>query len=300
MLPCGVGGAVIVAAWLVEAKQNVVENIAPVLTRVFTPLTIVMLLALLAGFAATRSIVDVDRNLLILMDLILVLVLGLLLYAISARDPQVPPDLFDRLQLLLVLSALAVDVLMLTAMLTRIAEFGVSPNKFVALGMNLVLLGTWPGRFGSGSHSSAVGAGSVRWNDGRPATCRCTAPGLRSWWWGCRRCSISREGRPLSALQALVQFGLHRHPRDVRHGLTRFRRDRIVDVGDQQVRGDVQCRASRKIIDRCGSALPSSRLTLRSMLEIWLRCTPDSSASCSWVRSRWVRNQRSRRPSARP
>ena len=38
------------------------------------------------------------------------------------------------------LSALAVDVLMLTAMLTRIAEFGVSPNKFVALGMNLVLL----------------------------------------------------------------------------------------------------------------------------------------------------------------
>ena len=59
----------------------------------FTPLTIVMLIALLAGFAATRSIVDVDRNLLILMDLILVLVLGLLLYAISARDPRVPPDL---------------------------------------------------------------------------------------------------------------------------------------------------------------------------------------------------------------
>ena len=26
VLPCGVGGAVIVAAWLVEAKQNVVEN----------------------------------------------------------------------------------------------------------------------------------------------------------------------------------------------------------------------------------------------------------------------------------
>ena len=91
VLPCGVGGAVIVAAWLVEAKQNVVENIAPVLTRVFTPLTIVMLLALLGGFAATRDFVDVDRNLLILMDLILVLVLGLLLYAISARDPQVPP-----------------------------------------------------------------------------------------------------------------------------------------------------------------------------------------------------------------
>lgn len=55
------------------------------------------------------------------MDFILVLVLGLLLYAISARDPLVQPNVFDRLQLVLVVSALAVDVLMLVAMLTRIA-----------------------------------------------------------------------------------------------------------------------------------------------------------------------------------
>lgn len=131
---------VLVAAWLVEAKQSVVENIAPVLTRVFTPLTTLMLVALLGAFAASGSVVDVDRTLLILMDVILVLVLGLLLYAISARDPQLRPDFFDRLQLLLVLSALAVDVLMLVAMLTRIAEFGSSANKITALGLNLVLL----------------------------------------------------------------------------------------------------------------------------------------------------------------
>ncbi|BCI55988.1 hypothetical protein NIIDNTM18_52660 [Mycolicibacterium litorale] len=140
VMPFGVAGAVVVAAWLVEAKQNVVENIAPVLTRVFTPLTILMLLVLLGAFATAGSVVGVDRNLLILMDLILVLVLGLLLYALSARDPLAPPDLFDRLQLVLVVSALAVDLLMLVAMLTRIAEFGATPNKVTALGLNLVLL----------------------------------------------------------------------------------------------------------------------------------------------------------------
>lgn len=86
VLPFGAAGAVVVAAWLVEAKQNVVENIAPVLTRVFTPVTIVMLLVLLAALATTGSVVDVDRNLLILMDLILVVVLGLLLYAVSAAS----------------------------------------------------------------------------------------------------------------------------------------------------------------------------------------------------------------------
>lgn len=140
VLPCGAMGAVIVAAWLVEAKQSVVENIAPVLTAVFTPLTTVMLLAYLVAIVATGDLVAVDRDLLILADLILVLVLGLLLYAISARDRLVPPGMFDRLQLLLVGTALVIDVLMLAAMLGRIAEFGASPNKVVALGLNLVLL----------------------------------------------------------------------------------------------------------------------------------------------------------------
>ncbi|MGX7730150.1 permease prefix domain 1-containing protein [Rhodococcus sp. 2H158] len=166
VLPFGAAGAVVVAAWLVEAKQNVVENIAPVLTRVFTPLTILMLLVLLAAFATTGSVVDVDRNLLILMDLILVVVLGLLLYAISAREPHLPPDLFDRLQLVLVVLALAVDLLMLTAMLTRIAEFGFTPNKVAALGMNLVLLVnlTWSARLLLGFVRGRRGFGALeRW-----------------------------------------------------------------------------------------------------------------------------------------
>ena len=55
VLPFACPGALVVAAWLVEAKQNVVENIAPVLTRVFTPLTIVMLLAFLGGASRPRA-----------------------------------------------------------------------------------------------------------------------------------------------------------------------------------------------------------------------------------------------------
>ncbi|MFC4602571.1 permease prefix domain 1-containing protein [Rhodococcus kronopolitis] len=166
VLPFGAAGAVVVAAWLVEAKQAVVENIAPVLTRVFTPITIVMLLVLLAAFAVDGNVGDVDRNLLILMDLILVVVLGLVLYATSARDPLAPPDLFDRLQLVLVVSALAVDLMMLAAMLTRIAEFGFTPNKVVALGLNLVLLVNlvWSARLLLGFVRGRVGFESTeRW-----------------------------------------------------------------------------------------------------------------------------------------
>ncbi len=145
LLPCGALSTVIVAAWLVEAKQSVVENMAPVLTRVFTPLFAVMLLALLVAVVWTRAGIDVDRDVLILFDLLLVLVLGLLLYAISARDPEAPPDLFDRLQLLMVVGALATDAFALISISSRLNEFGFSANRAAALGLNLILLAnlTW-------------------------------------------------------------------------------------------------------------------------------------------------------------
>src|SRR5437867_5872324 len=43
LIPCGAAGAVIIGSWLVEAKQSVIENMAPVLTRLFTPLFTVLL-----------------------------------------------------------------------------------------------------------------------------------------------------------------------------------------------------------------------------------------------------------------
>jgi hypothetical protein len=140
LLPCGAAAAVVVAAWLVEAKQSVVENIAPVLTRLFTPLFTAVLLAFLVALGVTSAGIDVEREALILFDLLLVVVLGLLLYSISARDPLAPPGLFDKLQLALVVSALAIDVLVLLEITGRITEYGTTPNKAAALGENVILL----------------------------------------------------------------------------------------------------------------------------------------------------------------
>ena len=140
LIPCGAAGAVIVGSWLVEAKQSVIENMAPVLTRLFTPLFTLLLLAFLATMAWTGNPINVKREVLIGFDLLLVVVVGLVLYAASARDPHAPPDFFDGLQLLLVVSALVVDGVALWAIAARISEFGFTPNKVAALGENLILL----------------------------------------------------------------------------------------------------------------------------------------------------------------
>jgi MYXO-CTERM domain-containing protein len=140
LLPAGAMAAVVVAGWLVEVKQGVIEAIAPVLTRLFTPLFTAVLLAFLVAFGVTSAGLDVEREMLILFDLLLVVVLGLLLYSISARDPLAPPGTFDKLQLALVVSALLIDALVLSAITGRIAEYGTTPNKTAALGENVILL----------------------------------------------------------------------------------------------------------------------------------------------------------------
>ena len=90
--------------------------------------------------AWTGRPIDIQRNVLIGFDLLLVLVVALVLYSASARDLQAPPNLFDGLQLLLIVSALVVDAVALAAIAARISEFGFTPNRVAALGENLILL----------------------------------------------------------------------------------------------------------------------------------------------------------------
>ena len=79
LVPCGAAGALIIGSWLVEAKQSVIENMAPVLTRLLTPLFTVLLLAFLGTMAWTGSPINVERQVLIGFDLLLALVVGLVL-----------------------------------------------------------------------------------------------------------------------------------------------------------------------------------------------------------------------------
>ena len=99
-----------------------------------------ILLAFLGTMAWTGNPINVKREVLIGFDLLLAVVVGLVLYAASARDPQAAPNLFDALQLLLVASALVVDGVALWAIAARISEFGFTPNRVAALGENLILL----------------------------------------------------------------------------------------------------------------------------------------------------------------
>jgi hypothetical protein len=120
---------VIVAAWLVESKQRVVENMAPVLTMLFTPLFAVMLAGAAVVYAATGLGGAFDRELLGVFDALMVVVLGLVCTGCPRGTRPAAPGWMDRIQLVAVVSALALDVMVLGAMVGRIGDLGFTPNR---------------------------------------------------------------------------------------------------------------------------------------------------------------------------
>ncbi len=140
VIPSGAAGAVIVAAWLVGAKQSVVENMAPVLTMVFTPLFALMLTGSALTYAVSGLGSEFDREQLAVFDVLLIVVLGLVLYGLSARESTQRAGFMDVVQLVAVAAALVLDMMVLTSMLARVGDLGFTPNRVAALGLNLVLL----------------------------------------------------------------------------------------------------------------------------------------------------------------
>jgi len=146
----------VVAAFLVEKKKGAIETIAPVLARIFTPLFAALLLGLIITMVLTGQGPSGDRDLLIMFDIVLALVLGLVLYTMSARDAEKPAGSWDAVVLTLVVLALVADVIALSGIVGRLATYGLSPNKAAALGenialmVNLILLAVGYSRFLSG------------------------------------------------------------------------------------------------------------------------------------------------------
>lgn len=133
------GIGLIACTWMVESKQHVVENLLPVLARLFSPLLTLMLTVFLCTVPFLGDLAQLDREALIVFTIALAAVFGLVLYSWSARDADAPAGKADWVQVALLGTGLAVNFVVLAAMSVRIQEFGVTPNRLATLGSNLML-----------------------------------------------------------------------------------------------------------------------------------------------------------------
>lgn len=129
----------ILATYLVQTNPQLVNKISPLIARIFTPLVLITLISFLSAVVYTGKSLYNDRNFLLVFNGLLIGVVAIIVFSISEAAKNTKGAF--GLYLLFALSSLTVlsDALALSAILFRIFEYGISPNRLAVLGGNLLL-----------------------------------------------------------------------------------------------------------------------------------------------------------------
>jgi hypothetical protein len=140
LLPPIAVAAVFIACWLVEAKQHVIENLAPAVARIFSPLVTVLLIVLVGSLLANGVNAALERGVLRGLLLVLLVAAAFLLFSASARDRAAGPGVLDYVQGALTTTAICTAGVWVWAIAVRMLHSGLTPTRLAALGLGLILL----------------------------------------------------------------------------------------------------------------------------------------------------------------
>lgn len=130
----------VAATYLYDNVFNRHTGIASVLARVFSPLFLVMTCAyLIVAFIGGRN-PFLDRSFLITVNGLLLVVLGMVVLSAAERGDDSKVGWVDYVQVALLAVTFLIDVTALSAIVFRLSNYGLTPNRVVVLGMNIVIL----------------------------------------------------------------------------------------------------------------------------------------------------------------
>lgn len=136
----GASGVPLAATYLYDVVFKRRTGIASVLARVFAPLFLLMTGTYLGvTFLGGRN-PFVDRDSLITFNGLLLVVLGMTVFSIVERKERTEVEWLDYVNAALLAVTLLIDVIALSAIVFRLTSYGLTPNRLVVLGANLIIL----------------------------------------------------------------------------------------------------------------------------------------------------------------
>lgn len=136
----GLAAAPMIATWLIRMNPMLVKNVSPVIAKVFTPLVLITLFVYLIAIIYTGKDPYNDREFLLIFNLLLIGVMAIILFSVSGTSGS-RTNLFSTIMLFaLSLLTIVVNGIALSAIIFRISEWGITPNRLAVLGGNLLIL----------------------------------------------------------------------------------------------------------------------------------------------------------------
>lgn len=138
----GVFGAAsipIVATYLVQKNPQLVDNVSPVVARIFSPLVLIMLTVYLIAVLVSNKDPYNDRDFLLLFNILLIGVLAIIFFAVSEMSRSGSSAFGKIVLFLLSVVTIIVNSIALSAILFRL-QGGITPNRLAVLGGNILFL----------------------------------------------------------------------------------------------------------------------------------------------------------------
>jgi hypothetical protein len=137
LLPWGLPSIPLTAAYIVDKNSLLLDRLPSTLARVFSPVVLVIATAYLGGMLMTLERPFEDREFLLLFNVLLVGVMVLIVFSILE---SVDKSTFQKLILIALASvSIIINGIALSAIIFRINEWGLSPNRLAVLGANILM-----------------------------------------------------------------------------------------------------------------------------------------------------------------
>jgi len=136
----GLAAAPIVGTYLVQTNPQLVNKVSPVIAKVFTPLVLVTLVVYLVALIFTGKNPYNDREFLLIFNALLIGVMAIIFFSIAETSKNADSKIGTILLLGLSIVTVIVNGIALSAILFRISEWGITPNRLAVLGGNILIL----------------------------------------------------------------------------------------------------------------------------------------------------------------
>ncbi|EEM84304.1 hypothetical protein bthur0011_16560 [Bacillus thuringiensis serovar huazhongensis BGSC 4BD1] len=135
----GAAALAIVAAYLVSMNLKLAKNITPYISKIFSPLVLITLLIYLITVIWVGKNPFLDRNFLMAFNGILLGVLAVTIFSIVESDSDEKKNISDYINFSLIVLALIIDTVALSAIVFRLSSYGITPNRLAVLGVNILI-----------------------------------------------------------------------------------------------------------------------------------------------------------------
>ncbi len=136
----GLASAPIVATYIIRNNQQIVSKISPIIAKIFSPLVLVMVTAYLIAMIVTGKDPYNDREFLLVFNLLLIGVMAIIFFTVAEATGSGVGRSQMLILFLLSLATIIVNAIALSAIIFRISEWGISPNKIAVLAANTLIL----------------------------------------------------------------------------------------------------------------------------------------------------------------